>query len=134
MKKLHTEEVDTLCKAILSLETVEECYNFFEDVCTVKEIIDIAQRLKAAKMLKDGAIFYVAHLPNGAVRYDHFSDAVEAAKKAAAKKAIEEARKRGAVGELVPEVRVNRTMVRDEQSGRNLPIGTVVEAEITQRA
>lgn len=55
MKKLHTEEVDTLCKAILSLETVEECYNFFEDVCTVKEIIDIAQRLKAAKMLKDGA-------------------------------------------------------------------------------
>ena len=49
-------------------------------------------------------------------------------------KAIEEARKRGAVGELVPEVRVNRTMVRDEQSGRNLPIGTVVEAEITQRA
>ena len=55
MKKLHTEEGDTLCKAILSLETVEECYNFFEDVCTVKEIIDIAQRLKAAKMLKDGA-------------------------------------------------------------------------------
>lgn len=55
MKKLHTEEVDTLCKAILSLETVEECYNFFEDVCTVKEIIDIAQRLKAARMLKDGA-------------------------------------------------------------------------------
>ena len=55
MKKLHTEEVDTLCKAILSLETVEECYNFFEDICTVKEIIDIAQRLKAARMLKDGA-------------------------------------------------------------------------------
>ena len=55
MEKLHTEEVDTLFNAILSLETVEECYNFFEDVCTVKEIIDIAQRLKAAKMLKDGA-------------------------------------------------------------------------------
>lgn len=55
MKKLHTEEVDTLFKAILSLETVEECYNFFEDACTVKEIMDIAQRLKAAKMLKDGA-------------------------------------------------------------------------------
>lgn len=55
MKKLHTEEVDMLFKAILSLETVEECYNFFEDACTVKEIMDIAQRLKAAKMLKDGA-------------------------------------------------------------------------------
>ena len=66
--------------------------------------------------------------------YELLTKAVEAAKKAAAKKAIEEARKRGAVGELVPEVRVNRTMVRDEQSGRNLPIGTVVEAEITQRA
>ena len=91
-------------------------------------------RVGINQMLKDGAIFYVAHLPDGAVRYDHFSDAVEAAKKAAAKKAVEEARKRGAVGELVPEVRVNRTMVRDEQSGRNLPIGTVVEAEITQRA
>lgn len=55
MKKLHTEEVDTLFNAILSLETVDECYNFFEDVCTIKEIMDIAQRLKAAKMLKGGA-------------------------------------------------------------------------------
>ena len=115
--------------------------------CILSENHDVANALGALQaklnatvrvginqMLKDGAIFYVAHLPDGAVRYDHFSDAVEAAKKAAAKIAVEEARKRGAVGELVPEVRVNRTMVRDEQSGRNLPIGTVVEAEITQRA
>ena len=53
-KKLHTEDVDTLFKAILSLETIEECYSFFEDACTVKEIIDIAQRLKAATMLRAG--------------------------------------------------------------------------------
>lgn len=53
MKKLHTPEVDNLFKAILSLETVEECYKFFEDAYTVKEILDVAQRLKAARMLKD---------------------------------------------------------------------------------
>ncbi len=55
MKKLHTKDVDTLFEAILSLETVDECYKFFEDACTVKEILEIAQRLKAARMLKGGA-------------------------------------------------------------------------------
>ena len=54
MEKWHTPEVDTLFEAILSLDSVEECYKFFEDACTVKEILDIAQRLKAAKMLKSG--------------------------------------------------------------------------------
>lgn len=54
MEKLHTKDVDALFEAILSLENLEECYNFFEDVCTVKEILDIAQRLKAAKMLRAG--------------------------------------------------------------------------------
>lgn len=54
MKKLHTPDVDNLFKAILSLETLDECYNFFEDACTAKEILDIAQRLKAARMLRDG--------------------------------------------------------------------------------
>ncbi len=55
MKKLHTEDVDTLFRAILSLKTVDECYSFFEDACTVKEIIEIAQRLKAARMLTSGS-------------------------------------------------------------------------------
>ncbi len=54
MEKLHTKDVDALFEAILSLETLDECYKFFEDACTVKEIFDIAQRLKAAKMLKSG--------------------------------------------------------------------------------
>ena len=54
MEKLHTKEVDALFEAILSLRSVEECYKFFEDACTVKEILDIAQRLKAAKMLDEG--------------------------------------------------------------------------------
>ena len=55
MDKLHTPQVDELFEAILSLKSTEECYRFFEDVCTVKEIMDIAQRLKTAKMLSDGA-------------------------------------------------------------------------------
>ena len=42
---------DALFDAFLSLETREECYNFFEDLCTVKEISDMAQRLEAAKLL-----------------------------------------------------------------------------------
>ena len=55
MDKLHTPQVDELFEAILSLQSTEECYRFFEDVCTVKEIMDIAQRLKTAKMLSEGA-------------------------------------------------------------------------------
>ncbi len=65
MKKLHTKEVDTLFEAILSLETVEECYSFFEDVCTVREILDIAQRLKAAQMLKNGENYAVISKETG---------------------------------------------------------------------
>ena len=55
MDKLHTPQVDELFEAILSLRNAEECYSFFEDVCTVKEIMDIAQRLRTAKMLSNGA-------------------------------------------------------------------------------
>lgn len=55
MEKLHTEQVDELFEAILTLQDVEECYRFFEDICTVKEILEIAQRLKTAKMLSEGA-------------------------------------------------------------------------------
>ncbi len=54
MEKLHTKDVDALFSAILSLESLDECYKFFEDACTIKEILDIAQRLKAAKMLRSG--------------------------------------------------------------------------------
>lgn len=54
MNSWHNPDTDELFKAILSLETIEECYTFFEDACTIKEILEIAQRLKAAKMLKNG--------------------------------------------------------------------------------
>ena len=59
MEKLHTRDVDNLFKAILSLETLDECYKFFEDALTVKEILDISQRLKAARMLKDGENYVI---------------------------------------------------------------------------
>lgn len=65
MEKLHTKEVDTLFEAILKLETVEECYKFFEDACTIKEILDIAQRLKAAKMLTNGENYAVVSRETG---------------------------------------------------------------------
>ena len=54
MNKWKSKDIDELFEAILSLESVEECYEFFEDACTIKEILDIAQRLKIAKMLKGG--------------------------------------------------------------------------------
>ena len=54
MKNHHNADIDRLFKAILSLETVEECHDFFDDACTVKEINEIAQRLLAAVMLREG--------------------------------------------------------------------------------
>ena len=53
-KSLHTESVDLLFDAVLSLKTKEECYSFFEDVCTVNEIISLSQRIAVAKMLREG--------------------------------------------------------------------------------
>lgn len=55
MSSWHTQEVDELFKAITKLESVEECYKFFEDACTINEILGMAQRLKAAKLLLGGA-------------------------------------------------------------------------------
>ncbi len=55
MKPLETPDVHALFEAILSLETPEECRLFMEDICTVKELLDIAQRLRAARMLAAGA-------------------------------------------------------------------------------
>ena len=54
MNKIHTEELKRFYKAVLSLETEEECIAFFEDICTIKELKDISQRLQVAKMLSEG--------------------------------------------------------------------------------
>ena len=57
MEFTRNKDVDALFDAIASLENREECYAFFEDALTVKEIIDISQRLKAAKMLRAGGSY-----------------------------------------------------------------------------
>ncbi|MDR2043035.1 MAG: TrpR YerC/YecD [Clostridium sp.] len=51
-KKIRTEAVDHLLDAILSLENREECYSFFEDLCTVKELLSLSQRFEVAAMLR----------------------------------------------------------------------------------
>lgn len=51
------EEKDYLFKAILSLRTVDECYAFFDDLCTIKEIQEMARRMRVAKMLDDDMIY-----------------------------------------------------------------------------
>lgn len=53
----RNEQSDQLFKAILSLQSVEECYLFFEDLCTMKELADMTQRVWAARMLLDGATY-----------------------------------------------------------------------------
>lgn len=52
-KKLKTDAVDHLFDAVLSLETKEECYDFFEDLCTVNELLSLSQRFEVASMLRN---------------------------------------------------------------------------------
>ena len=52
-KKIKTDAVDHLFEAILTLKTPEECYAFFEDVCTVNELLSLSQRYEVAKMLRE---------------------------------------------------------------------------------
>ena len=52
-KKIRTEAVDHLFEAILCLKDKEECYTFFEDVCTINELLSLSQRYEVAKMLRE---------------------------------------------------------------------------------
>lgn len=51
-KKLKTEAVDHLFQAILTLKDINECYIFFEDVCTINELLSLSQRYEVARMLR----------------------------------------------------------------------------------
>ena len=51
-KDLHTDAVNHLFDAILCLENREECYTFFEDVCTINELLSLSQRFEVARMLR----------------------------------------------------------------------------------
>ena len=50
----RTPSMDRLFQSILNLETVDECYAYFEDLCTIKELSDMSQRLDAAVLLEQG--------------------------------------------------------------------------------
>lgn len=52
-KKIHTKEVENLFDAVLTLESKEECFKFFEDLCTVGELLSLSQRFAVASMLRD---------------------------------------------------------------------------------
>jgi len=52
-KKIKTDAVDHLFEAVLRLENKEECYSFFEDLCTVNELLSLSQRFEVAAMLRD---------------------------------------------------------------------------------
>lgn len=56
-KKIKTEAVDHLFEAVLSLESKDECYAFFEDLCTVNELLSLSQRFEVAAMLKEGKTY-----------------------------------------------------------------------------
>ena len=55
--KLKTPDMDYFFDAVLTLKSREECYNFFEDVCTINELFTISQRLMVAKMLTEGKTY-----------------------------------------------------------------------------
>ena len=57
MEKFKTAELESFWNAILTLETPDECRRFFEDICTIKEIQDISQRLEVATLLKNGKVY-----------------------------------------------------------------------------
>lgn len=52
-KKIKNEAVDSLFDAILTLKDKKECYSFFEDLCTVNELLSLSQRFEVASMLRD---------------------------------------------------------------------------------
>ncbi|MBO5908676.1 MAG: TrpR-related protein YerC/YecD [Clostridia bacterium] len=54
MLRFRNESIDRLFKTILNLETIEECYEYFADICTIKEVQDMAQRLDTAILLSEG--------------------------------------------------------------------------------
>ena len=56
-KLANDKNIDFLYKAILSLESMEECSNFFEDLCTVQELKTLAQRIVVAKMLSEKSVY-----------------------------------------------------------------------------
>ena len=57
MSTNYDENIEFLFRSIVTLDTVEDCKHFFEDICTKSEIQEMSRRLKAAKMLSEGQVY-----------------------------------------------------------------------------
>ncbi|MEH7353872.1 YerC/YecD family TrpR-related protein [Neobacillus drentensis] len=66
INKLRGKELDQLFQAVLSLKDMEECYRFFDDLCTINEIQSLAQRLDVARMLREGNTYHKIETETGA--------------------------------------------------------------------
>ncbi|MFD1676696.1 YerC/YecD family TrpR-related protein [Alicyclobacillus fodiniaquatilis] len=66
LDKLRNKDVEQLFEAILSLQSIDECYHFFDDLCTIGEIQSLAQRLEVAHMLRQGATYHHIESQTGA--------------------------------------------------------------------
>ncbi len=66
MATFQSKETDMLYEAVATLESAAECKNFLEDICTVKELLDIAQRLQIAILLKEGKNYQEISAASGA--------------------------------------------------------------------
>jgi len=64
--KLRGKALDQLFESVLSLKDMEECYRFFDDLCTMNEIQSLAQRLEVARMLRDGKTYHKIETETGA--------------------------------------------------------------------
>lgn len=64
--KIRDKKLDELFEIILGLKTVDECYNFFEDLCTIPELLAMEQRFQVAKMLSEGHVYSVIVKETGA--------------------------------------------------------------------
>ena len=64
--RLKSEQTDALFEAILTLDTMDDCYRLFEDICTIKEIQAIAQRLEVAKQLRENKTYNEIEAETGA--------------------------------------------------------------------
>lgn len=66
LKKLNDKTIDQLFEAILTLKNVDECYIFFDDLCTVNEIQALSQRLEVARLLRKGYTYSQIEAETGA--------------------------------------------------------------------
>ena len=66
MKPYHNKDMDFLYRGVLSLQTREECYAFFEDICTIKELQAMAQRFRVAQMLRENKNYQQIQADTGA--------------------------------------------------------------------